>query len=56
MPAAWRPRIRHRFGHPEAMARLMERLANPAPRCTAPSARTATAVIEIVTDTMLSAG
>ena len=27
VPAAWRSRIRHRFGHPEALERLMERLA-----------------------------
>ncbi len=30
--AAWRSRIRHRFGHPEAMQRLMERLTNPEER------------------------
>jgi len=29
MPDVWRPRIRHRFGHPRALARLLERLANP---------------------------
>lgn len=26
MPDVWRPRIRHRFGHPLALARLLERL------------------------------
>ena len=26
MPAAWRPRIRNRFGHVEAMAQLLDRL------------------------------
>ena len=56
IPPAWRTRIRHRFGHPEAMSRLMERLADPAERITghAPDARET--VIEIVTDSMLSAG
>ena len=29
MPEIWRGRIRHRFGHPEALARLLERLADP---------------------------
>lgn len=28
MPDVWRPRIRHRFGHPLALARLLERLQN----------------------------
>lgn len=56
VPPAWQTRIRHRFGHPEAMARLMERLADPEVRGTgeAPDARET--VIEIVTDSMLSAG
>jgi ATP phosphoribosyltransferase regulatory subunit len=56
IPPAWRSRIRHRFGHPEAMGRLMERLANPVERPAghAPDARET--VIEIVTDSMLSAG
>jgi len=27
MPAPWRSRIRHRFGHPEALERLLKRLA-----------------------------
>jgi ATP phosphoribosyltransferase regulatory subunit len=56
IPAAWQTRIRHRFGHPEAMGRLMERLADPEVRATghAPDARDT--VIEIVTDSMLSAG
>ncbi|HQZ13296.1 MAG TPA: ATP phosphoribosyltransferase regulatory subunit [Devosia sp.] len=56
IPPAWRTRIRHRFGHPEAMGRLMERLADPAERASghAPDARET--VIEIVTDSMLTAG
>jgi ATP phosphoribosyltransferase regulatory subunit len=56
VPPAWQQRIRHRFGHPEAMGRLMERLADPVIRSSghAPDARET--VIEIVTDSMLSAG
>jgi ATP phosphoribosyltransferase regulatory subunit len=56
VPPAWRSRIRHRFGHTEAMGRLMERLLNPGDRTSvqAPDARET--VIEIVTDSMLSAG
>lgn len=56
IPPAWQQRIRHRFGHPEAMGRLLERLANPEARPVghAPDARET--VIEIVTDSMLSAG
>lgn len=56
IPPAWQARIRHRFGHPEAMGRLMERLTDPTERVTghAPDARET--VIEIVTDSMLSAG
>lgn len=29
MPDVWRPRIRSRFGHPKAMARLLARLSDP---------------------------
>lgn len=52
----WQSRIRHRFGHPAAMGRLMERLSNPSQPIggTAPDARES--IIEIVTDNMLSAG
>jgi ATP phosphoribosyltransferase regulatory subunit len=57
VPPAWRGRIRHRFGHTEAMQRLMERLANPEERAaTAPSPDSRDTVIEIVTDAMLSGG
>jgi len=56
VPPAWRSRIRHRFGHPEALQRLMERLANPEERVTAPSPDSRDTVIEIVTDAMLSGG
>lgn len=29
IPDVWRPRIRHRFGHPESIAPLLQRLADP---------------------------
>ena len=52
----WQQRIRHRFGHPVAMQRLLDRLANPTPRVSGgvPDARET--VVEIITDNMLSAG
>jgi ATP phosphoribosyltransferase regulatory subunit len=56
IPPAWRSRIRHRFGHPEALDRLMDRLANPEQRVEAPAPDSRDTVIEIVTDAMLSGG
>lgn len=56
VPPAWQARIRHRFGHPEAMGRLMERLLDPVERATAHAPDARETVIEIVTDSMLSAG
>ncbi|MDC9823554.1 ATP phosphoribosyltransferase regulatory subunit [Devosia sp. ZB163] len=56
IPTAWRSRIRHRFGHPEAMARLMDRLANPEQKAEGPAPDSRDTVIEIVTDAMLSGG
>ncbi len=56
IPLAWRARIRHRFGHPEALGRLMERLANPEERPSGPAPDSRETVIEIVTDAMLSGG
>ncbi len=29
MPDVWRPRLRHRFGHPESLMPLLERLSDP---------------------------
>lgn len=55
-PQAWRSRIRHRFGHPEALGRLVERLANPEERVEGPAPDSRDTVIEIVTDAMLSGG
>ncbi|UYN99477.1 MAG: ATP phosphoribosyltransferase regulatory subunit [Devosia sp.] len=55
MPDAWRPRIRHRFGHPEAMERLLTRLeqAPDVPRSEQPSHAD---LVEDVTARMVSAG
>lgn len=55
MPDAWRPRIRHRFGHTEAMDRLLSRLeqAPDLPRSEQPSRDD---LIEDVTARMVSAG
>ncbi len=55
MPDAWRPRIRHRFGHPEAMDRLLTRLerAPESPRSEQPSRDD---LLEDVTARMVSAG
>jgi ATP phosphoribosyltransferase regulatory subunit len=52
----WQARIRHRFGHPVALKRLMDRLTNPEKKIAgaAPDARET--IIEIVTDNMMSAG
>jgi ATP phosphoribosyltransferase regulatory subunit len=55
MPAPWRPRIRHRFGHTEALARLLSRLeaAPDAPRVEQP---TREALIAEITENMVAAG
>jgi ATP phosphoribosyltransferase regulatory subunit len=55
MPDAWRPRIRHRFGHTEAMDRLLARLeaAPDLPRSEQPGRDE---LIEDVTARMVSAG
>jgi ATP phosphoribosyltransferase regulatory subunit len=55
MPDAWRPRIRHRFGHPEALSRLLSRLAAAPdlPRAKQPSRK---ALVEDVTERMAAAG
>src|SRR5690606_31762495 len=55
MPDAWRPRIRNRFGHTEAMNRLLSRLeaAPDAPREQQPSRSD---LVENVTEQMVAAG
>jgi ATP phosphoribosyltransferase regulatory subunit len=56
IPPAWRSRIRHRFGHPESLQRLVERLETPDERVEGPAPDSRDTVIEIVTDAMLSGG
>jgi ATP phosphoribosyltransferase involved in histidine biosynthesis len=55
MPDAWRPRIRHRFGHTQAMDRLLTRLeqAPDIPRSEQPTRQD---LIDDVTARMVSAG
>ena len=55
MPDAWRPRIRNRFGHTEALNRLLSRLeaAPDAVRQQQPSRK---ALVEDVTEQMVAAG
>jgi ATP phosphoribosyltransferase regulatory subunit len=55
MPDAWRPRIRNRFGHTEALDRLLTRLeaAADAPREATPNRAE---LIESVTEQMVAAG
>ena len=52
----WQQRIRHRFGHPQAMQRLMERLARQGERAPGSSPDARETIIEIVTDNMLQSG
>ncbi|MEP7240924.1 MAG: ATP phosphoribosyltransferase regulatory subunit [Devosia sp.] len=52
----WQARIRHRFGHPIAMKRLLDRLTNPGPRISGGVPDALETIIEIVTDNMLSGG
>lgn len=55
MPDPWRPRIRNRFGHTEALDRLLTRLeaAPSAPRVSQPSRE---ALVADVTEQMVAAG
>lgn len=55
MPDAWRPRIRHRFGHTEALDRLLSRLAaaRDVPRAAQPSRDE---LVADVTEQMVAAG
>ncbi len=55
MPDAWRSRIRHRFGHPEAMDRLLSRLEQ-APEQQRSEQPSRDDLIEDVTARMVSAG
>lgn len=56
VPPAWRSRIRHRFGHPEALGRLMDRLSEPREQTGGQAPDGRETMVEIVTDAMLSGG
>jgi ATP phosphoribosyltransferase regulatory subunit len=52
----WQQRIRHRFGHPSAMQRLMERLTRQSDNTTTTSPDARETIIEIITDNMVQSG
>ncbi|WP_164730584.1 ATP phosphoribosyltransferase regulatory subunit [Pelagibacterium montanilacus] len=56
MPDVWRPRIRARFGHPEAMGRLLDRLADPHAPMPGPEGMPQRAIAEWVGELMATAG
>ncbi|MHA6691721.1 ATP phosphoribosyltransferase regulatory subunit [Devosia sp. A449] len=55
MPDAWRPRIRNRFGHTEALNRLLTRL-DAAPDALREQQPSRAALVESVTEQMVAAG
>ena len=56
MPDVWRPRIRARYGHPEAMAGLLDRLADPKPPAAGPAGLPEGDIAEWVSELMLTNG
>lgn len=56
MPDVWRSRIRHRFGHPEAMARLLDRLSDPHIADTGALPWKRDELVNVVADQMMTAG
>ena len=56
IPDVWRPRIRHRFGQPEAMNRLLDRLADPHGATAGSLPWKQKDLISVVTDQMVAAG
>ncbi len=56
MPDVWRSRIRHRFGHPEAMARLLDRLADPHSATAGSLPWKREELLGVVADQMVNAG
>jgi ATP phosphoribosyltransferase regulatory subunit len=56
MPEAWRPRLRHRFGHPDAMARLLDRLTATEAATISMQPGGEQALVDYVTEQMLAAG
>ena len=58
MPEVWRPRIRARFGHPDAMTRLLDRLSDPHSNILASPAESVdkASLVELVSEQMFAAG
>lgn len=56
MPDVWRPRIRARFGHPRAMARLLDRLSDPHRPSEGPKGMSETGIADWVRELMLTSG
>lgn len=56
MPDVWRPRIRARFGHPQAMSRLLARLANPHKPAPGPQGMPVGDIADWVSELMLTNG
>lgn len=56
MPDVWRPRIRARYGHPEAMAALLDRLADPKTPSAGPVGLPAGDIADWVSELMLTNG
>jgi ATP phosphoribosyltransferase regulatory subunit len=52
----WQTRIRHRFGHPAAMQRLLDRLTSTEERIAGATPDARETIIEIITDNMLQSG
>ena len=56
MPDVWRPRLRARFGHPEAMAALLDRLADPHTPVAGPAGMAQADITDWVRELMLTNG
>lgn len=56
MPDVWRSRIRHRFGHAEAMARLLDRLSDPHIANSGALPWKRDDLVNVITDQMIEAG
>lgn len=56
MPDVWRPRIRARFGHPDAMGRLLDRLGDPHTPTEGPHGMGAGDIADWVRELMLTNG
>ena len=56
MPEVWRPRIRARFGHPEALERLLDRLAAPQAPTAGPQGMKREEIEDWVAELMLTNG